>query len=363
MRVLSDFAASAGLALLAALLSCMPVHAASELDRSALMGLSASLVEVEGADADGRVWIGTGVGIAPDRIVTSCHVTRRAESIRVAARGASRMVSGQSADTEHDLCILLVPGLMVPPASLGAGGTLDVGQPVWAMGFEGGRGLRTRAGVVRALHAYDGARVVESTAAFTSGASGGALFDAAGRLVGILTYRLRGDQRSYFSVPVEWFSRRLTDAPAYAAVAPLAGGPPFWQRAQERLPYFLRAHQLELGHDWGGLLTLAEEWCNAEASNAEAWLFRGKSLAGARDLPAARLAFRRAVALDPVFTSAWLELGRLSAHDGSNQEAQDALSQLIRLSPGLANCLASEMHRPSPTPPPHDTDVDACSEI
>ena len=133
------------------------------------------------------------------------------------------------------------------------------------MGFEGGVTLRARTGVVRALHAYDGARVVESTTPFTSGASGGALFDAQGRLVGILTYRLRGDQRSYFSVPVEWFAARLAEAGTYAAVAPLEGAQPFWQRPQVGLPFFLRAHQLETGGDWGGLLNLTDEWSKAEA--------------------------------------------------------------------------------------------------
>ena len=83
------------------------------------------------------------------------------------------------------------------------------GETVFALGFEGGRALQARGGIVRALHAYDGARVIESTTAFTSGASGGALFDAEGQLVAILTYRLRGDRHSYFSVPIEWFVPRL----------------------------------------------------------------------------------------------------------------------------------------------------------
>ena len=351
---------SACAALCASLL--LPFSAAADPDRAAFMRLSGSLVEVEASDAAGRIWIGTGVGVGRERVVTSCHVTRRAESVRVQARGGSRAVSAQSADTEHDLCILLVPGLPVEPVNLGMAKALGVGQPVWAMGFEGGRALRTRAGVVRALHAYDGAQVVESTTPFTSGASGGALFDADGLLVGILTYRLRGDPRSYFSVPVEWFSGRLIGEQAYTPIAPLDGAPPFWQRTQEHLPYFLRAHRLELGRDWDGLLSLAEEWCKAESGNAEAWLVRGKSLAEIRDVDAARLAFRHAVALDPVSTSAWLALGRLSAQHGSSEEALDALSQLHRLNSSLATCLASAMRPRSASTPPI-SDLDACSDI
>jgi S1-C subfamily serine protease len=41
--------------------------------------------------------------------------------------------------------------------------------------------------------------VIQTSTAFTSGASGGGLFDEDGRLVGILTYRLRGASGYYFS--------------------------------------------------------------------------------------------------------------------------------------------------------------------
>ena len=98
---------SSCVALLATLFLCPPAHSAAEMDRAALMNLSVSLVKVEAADADGRAWFGTGVIVGPERVVTSCHVTRRGESVYVQYRGARQLVSAQSADTEHDLCILV----------------------------------------------------------------------------------------------------------------------------------------------------------------------------------------------------------------------------------------------------------------
>lgn len=342
---------------------CTPADAAADLDRGTLSGLSLSLVKIEAVDADGRAWLGTGVSVAPERVVTSCHVTRRAESIDVQYRGLRRPVTAQLSDTEHDLCILMVPGLAAEPVKLGASRMLNVGEPVWAFGFEGGMALRARSGVVRALHTFDGARVVESTTPFTSGASGGALFDAQSRLVGVLTYRLRGDRRSYFSVPVEWFASGLNSEADYVAVAPLAGALPFWQRPQAGLPYFLRAHQLETGADWNGLLSLTDEWSKAEDTNAEAWLFRGKSLAETRDLAAARQALMHALAIDPVYSTAWLQLGRLSAHDGLTSEAENALAQLKGLNPELAQCLAAEMTAANAPPQSDELPLDACSAI
>jgi serine protease Do len=319
---------------------CAPARAASDIDRTELTRLSRSLVKVEAIDAAGRLWVGTGVAVAPEHVVTSCHITRRGESVRVQRGGMGRLVTAQLADTLHDLCLLLVPNLAIPPARLGQTDTLKPGEAVYALGFEGGLALHARAGVVRALHAYDGARVIESTTPFTSGASGGALFDAEGRLVAILTYRLRGDRRSYFSVPVEWFIPRLGRDDAYAAVGPLDGTLPFWQGRAEELPFFLRAHQMETDGDWSGLLSLTDEWCRADDTNAEAWLFRGKGLAETQNLAGARLAFQRAVALDPISSDAWLRLGRLAAQGGLIEEAEAALTQLNRLNPELAQCLA-----------------------
>jgi serine protease Do len=337
-----------------------PAHAGTAIDRAELTRLSLSLVKVEAVDADGRLWLGTGVSVAPEHVVTSCHVTRRAESIRIQQGGVRRIAAAQSADTPHDLCLLLVPGLAIPPAKLGQAGSLKPGEAVFALGFEGGLALQARAGVVRALHAYDGARVVESTTPFTSGASGGALFDAEGQLVAILTYRLRGDRRSYFCVPVEWFVPKLVGVQAYAAVAPLDGALPFWQGRAEELPFFLRAHQLETGGDWVGLLSLTDEWSRADDTNAEPWLFRGKSLAETQNLAAAHLAFLRAVALDPISSDAWLHLGRVSAQRGLTEEAQAALIQLNRLNPELAQCLAVVLR---PADRENDSALDACSAI
>ena len=328
-------------ALAALCLVCSPSQAASEIDRTELTRLSRSLVKVEAVDAGGRIWLGTGVGVAPEQVVTSCHITRRGESVRVQHGGVRRLVAAQLADTVHDLCLLLVPDLAISPAKLGKTGTLKLGEAVFALGFEGGLSLQARAGIVRALHPYDGAHVIESTTPFTSGASGGALFDAEGRLVAILTYRLRGDRRSYFSVPVEWFIPRLGTDQAYAAVGPLDGTLPFWQGRAEELPFFLRAHQMETDGDWSGLLSLTDEWSKAEDTNAEPWLFRGKGLAETHNLADARLAFLRAIALDPISSDAWLRLGQLAAQRGLVEEAEAALTQLTRLNPALAQCLAA----------------------
>ena len=97
---------------------------------------------------------------------------------------------------------------------------------------------------------------------------------------------------------------------------------------------------METDGDWSGLLSLTDEWSRADDTNAEAWLFRGKGLAETQNLAGARQAFQRAVSLDPISSDAWLRLGRLAAQDGLIEEAEAALTQLNRLNPELAQCLA-----------------------
>jgi len=344
----------------ALLLGCLTAgHAA--IDRARLARLTVSLVKVEATDRQAHVALGSGVVVAPERIVTNCHVTRDAEHIFIVQRGLRWRAAAQSPDTTHDLCVLRVPGLAAPSADLGSARGLRVGEPVLALGFEGGMRLQVRAGIVRALHAYDAGWVVESTTPFTSGASGGALFDNDGRLAAILTYRLRGDRRSHFSVPVEWFMERVEVEQSYAAVMPLPSASPFWERPAVDLPYFMRAHQLELGRDWVALIALTDQWSRAEADSVEPWLLRSRGLMQTRDLDAAQAALEHALEIDPVSASAWLELGRLSVQRGARADAFAALVQLNDFNPNLARCLAQELTFDFDAP--SETDAENCASL
>lgn len=345
----------------AALAACLSAAHASALDRARLARLTVSLVKVEATDRESHVSLGSGVVVAPERIVTNCHVTRDAEHVFILQGGLRWRAAAQSSDTLHDLCVLRVPGFEAPSADLGSARGLRVGEPVLALGFEGGARLQVRAGIVRALHAYDAGWVVESTTPFTSGASGGALFDTDGRLAAILTYRLRGDRRSHFSVPVEWFMERVEVEQSYSAVMPLPAASPFWERRSVDLPYFMRAHQLEVGQDWVALIALADQWSKAEADSVEPWLLRSRSLMQTHDLSAAQAALERALELDPVSASAWLEFGRLSVQRGSREDALAALVHLNDFNPDLARCLAQEMH--FDFDPPSQTDVENCASL
>lgn len=306
-------------------------------DRALMLEKTNSVVRVQAFDADTRTYFGTGVVVAPQRVATNCHVTRHAIQVVVIFRGETLQVAGQLDDIDHDICVLDVPLLRTAALRKVSSNELRIGQPVWAMGFEGGAGIQFRLGIVRGLHLHDRAYVIESTTAFTSGASGGALMSEAGEVVGLLTYRLRGDRRSYFSVPMEWLPAGFQTV-ALNPVAPLRGSP-FWQRVDDQLPDFLRAHRYVADADWHALMRLTDRWLARDRQSAEAWWFQGTALEHTAEPVSAAQAYRQALVIDPRFLPALMRLGRLSIKLDDAQTAGQIQAALNTLGSELSRCL------------------------
>jgi len=219
----------------------LAVPAAAKLDRAGVVALGASVLRVEATRDRGGNAFGSAVSIATDTVVTNCHVTRDAHTIHVVYAGARWPVAAQAADLDHDLCLLQVPGLGARSVPLGRSADLRIGQPVVAFGYTGGASMQASGGEVVGLHRHDGAAVIQASNHFSSGASGGGLFDDDGRLVGILTFRLRGGPAHYYAAPAEWLQHLLDGREAWQAVAPLAPDRlPYWQLPPDRQPAFLR---------------------------------------------------------------------------------------------------------------------------
>lgn len=285
------------------------------IDRETLFALSVSVVRIEAPRKAGGYALGSGVVVAADKVVTNCHVTRDALEIE-AVRGDVRWrASGQIADTVRDLCLLHIPGVNMTPVRLGRSTDVVPGQSVTALGFTGGVGIQQSAGEVVELHRHGGARVLQSDNWFSSGASGGGLFDDAGRMIGVLTFRLRGGEQHYFSVPAEWVRELLNRPEAdYVRVKPLDGQPPpFWLAEGPDQPRFLRAALLIRNDRWDELLTVATEWSRVDPRDAEPWFLMGTALARQNRLPEARAALECSLDLEPSFAAARERLAAVNA--------------------------------------------------
>jgi serine protease Do len=318
--------------LLALALGCLattPGHA--EFDRANLLDLSASVLKIEALRAQGGFAVGSGVVVAAEKIVTNCHVTRDALTINVMRGGVRWPAAMQHSDIDHDLCLLQVPGLMARAVRLGRADQLKPGQPVTALGYTGGLGLQNSAGEVLALHRLDGSGVIQSSNWFSSGASGGGLFNEALQLVGILTFRLRGGEAHYFAAPAEWLQTML-DAPgdsAYRNVAPdRSARLSYWQKPLVDQPRFLKAALLQRDDRWPELATLASDWARADDADPEPWYLMGLALAQLDRLPEAQRALECSLAIEPGSAATWARLAPVYGRQGQTERAAQIESQL-----------------------------------
>ena len=281
-------------------LSTAPTWA--EMDRALLMGLSASVLKIEATRVQGGFSLGSGVVVGAERVVTNCHVTHDALKIVVLRGGVRWLADSQLSDVAHDLCLLRVPGLQASPVALGRADRLEPGQPVTALGYTGGLTLQNSPGEVLALHRFDGSRVIRSSNWFSSGASGGGLFDEDLRLVGVLTFRLRGGEAHYFAAPAEWVGAML-DVPGdagYNEVVPdRSQQMAYWQKPVRDQPRFLQAALLQRDDQWPALQSLLEEWARADTSDPEPWYMMSVALARMHRPSEAKQALACSLALDP----------------------------------------------------------------
>jgi tetratricopeptide (TPR) repeat protein len=190
-------------------------------------------------------------------------------------------------------------------------------------------------GKIHGLHSFDGSKVIETTTGFNLGASGGALFDEDGHLLGLTTFRARGSRDSHFyAIPSDWVDdlRRQPPKP----VAPVATDlQPFWGDIRSRQPFFLQAVPLESEGDWDGLYRVADQWTRADANNADAWYFLGRANAKLNRPNEAVAGFQRAIALNAEFGRAWLELGLLYAQLGRAADVERVRVSLMVLDQDL----------------------------
>jgi serine protease Do len=144
--------------------------------------------------AIGRGGRGSGLVVAPNRVLTNAHNLRDRTTTVTFADGRVAPASVLGLDGDGDLTVLDVDTADAPAVEFGTA-TPDAGDVVFGVGRAGGR-LRVTFGLVTAADAaFRGPRgrllrgAVEHSAPLARGSSGGALADADGRVVAINTHR------------------------------------------------------------------------------------------------------------------------------------------------------------------------------
>ena len=186
---------------------------------------------------------GSGVVIGPGRMITNCHVLAKAKSVQVRRENVSYGASLEHADTERDLCTLVIKGFGAPAVQIKPQAELKVGQRVYAIGNPLRLALTLSEGLISGLRGEDPKLPpIQTSASISQGSSGGGSFDDEGRLIGITTLIVTGRDRIAqnlnFAMPAEWIAevperakialatRRTSVAAAAAVGAPASPGLP-----------------------------------------------------------------------------------------------------------------------------------------
>ena len=171
---------------------------------------------------------GSGVVIGENHVVTNCHVVSDDGEITVTqyaevegeVRKFEMLAETAEIDSDHDLCVLQVLDLSVPPAmkpaDLGSSSEIAIGENIYVVGSPYGYTHTVTEGLISQLRRCEdlelfncedhSAPVIQTDAAISPGSSGGGLFNNQGELIGVPTIKLAAlsVEGISFAVPVEW---------------------------------------------------------------------------------------------------------------------------------------------------------------
>jgi len=167
--------------------------------------------------AERPVGQGSAVVIGPGKVITNCHVLAKSKVVMLRKRNVMYEAKLEHADAPRDLCILQVEGFSAPAVEVRPVTDVKVGEKVFAIGNPRGYEVTLSEGLISGLRGEwkDGSHVLQTTAPFSPGSSGGGLFDAEGRLVGITTLIRVDAQNINFAFPASW----IAEVPARSEAA------------------------------------------------------------------------------------------------------------------------------------------------
>jgi tetratricopeptide (TPR) repeat protein len=280
--------------------------------------VKASVLVVKSLNASGKaIAQGSGVKLPSGRIITNFHVVKEGATFRVGQGSHFVHATIYAADAEKDLCLLDTPGLSAPAIVVGHAATLKIGAKVYAVGSPEGLELSLSDGLVSQLRGAN-PPIIQTTAAISPGSSGGGLFDAQGRLVGITSFYLEGGQNLNFALPVEWVATLKQGLRPNVSIRPTGD-------------WLAQAARLEAAKDWLSLKALAQAWLQADPKDDAPWAVLGEADGWLGQPLDAIDAYRQALKLNPNDNITWYNLGNVYMGLQRYSDALEAYRQALKL--------------------------------
>lgn len=283
-----------------------------------LYQLKASLVKVTTTTKSGGHGFGTGVAITKDHIVTNCHVLTNANGISISKWGVEYPPVSLQADWKHDLCILKFEWADLKPVSMADADTLQYEQAVISISMPSDSPAPyIELSTVKALYPMDDGEVIRTKAAFAIGASGSPVFNYAGNLVGISTFKSPGRNAYFYNMPVKWVKALLQTKPfKLNADHDL----PFWDAPENARPFFMQIVLPFQNDRWHDVQKIASNWAAQEPSSAEAFYYLGMAAQSLGNPSAAYQHFQKALTLHHHHPASLQALALMAHAEGNHVE-------------------------------------------
>lgn len=242
--------------------------------QSELFGISESMVHIWVTYGDGVTGTGSGVVIKENHVATDCHVFADSKGVNVVKYFKTYVPIAVFADWGHDLCILQFDDLPLPPVKMGKTESISYEDKVFALTFPNDNPVPLPSyGKVKGLHQFEGGNIIRTSATFTVGSSGGALFDLDFNLIGITTFKSPGKRLGHFyCLPVEWISDLLQKKPQNDLTS---SEPPFWSLPDAEKPFFMQVIVPMQQENWQQMKKIAKTWTQSEQGSPDAWYYLG----------------------------------------------------------------------------------------
>lgn len=148
---------------------------------------------------------GTAFAVSPNAVITCAHVIEGMSQVEINAFTGRYRAEPIMVDVRNDIALLRVEGSPLVPVQFAAATVCSLGDPVTAVGFPmsgfaGGGAHVTQGGVSALFGLRNDSSLMQFTAAIQPGSSGSPLFDAHGRVVGMVTSTVPDAQSMNFAV-------------------------------------------------------------------------------------------------------------------------------------------------------------------
>lgn len=184
------------------------------------------------------------------------------------------------------------------PVQIGSSRTLKVGETVFAIGAPQGLELSLSEGIVSSIREEEDRRYIQTTAAISPGSSGGGLFNADGKLVGITAFTFKHGQTLNFALPIEWLNEMPERSEKYK------------QARKQAAPLLSEACGAAVRKDWEALHDVARKWVSIDKYSANAWTFLAQAHSGMGKYNDAIEAYEHSLQLD-ASASSYADLGEV----------------------------------------------------